>query len=167
LDSISALLRWLETTRLSVFIQQSEWAFPMIEAIHVIALALVVGTIAIVDLRLLGWASVTRPVSGLCREVLPLTWGAFALAVITGALMFISRAADYYGNLAFRLKLLVLVAAGLNMLLFQLVTYRGRARWDGEPTPPLPARLAGAMSLTCWVGIVFFGRWIGFTMSPS
>jgi hypothetical protein len=166
LESISELLTWLEATQLSLFIRESAWAFPTIEAVHVIALALVVGTIAIVDLRLLGLASTAQSVSGLCQEVLPWTWGAFILAVTTGALMFASHASGYFGNTAFRIKLLLLAAAGVNMLVFQLMTYRGVARWDGDAALPLPARLAGAISLTCWVAVVFFGRWIGFTMSP-
>jgi hypothetical protein len=166
LETISAFLTWLEGTPLSLSIRESAWAFPTIEAVHVIALALVVGTIAIVDLRLLGLASTAQSVRGLCREVLPWTWGAFSLAVTTGALMFASHATGYFGNTAFRIKLLLLAAAGVNMLVFQLVTHRGIARWDRDATLPLPARLAGAISLTCWVAVVFFGRWIGFTMSP-
>ena len=166
METISAFLTWLEGTPLSLSIRESAWAFPTIEAVHVIALALVVGTIAIVDLRLLGLASTAQSVRGLCREVLPWTWGAFSLAVTTGALMFASHATGYFGNTAFRIKLLLLAAAGVNMLVFQLVTHRGIARWDRDATLPLPARLAGAISLTCWVAVVFFGRWIGFTMSP-
>ena len=167
MESISALLTWLETAQLSLFIRESAWALPVIEAVHVIALALVVGTIAIVDLRLLGLASVERSVTGLCREVLPWTWGAFVLAVIAGALMFASNANEYFGNIAFRVKLLILAAAGINMLVFQMVAYRGVATWDRDAALPLPAKIAGAVSLTCWIGVVFFGRWIGFTMSPS
>jgi hypothetical protein len=164
---MSAFLIWLENTSLSEFIRESTLAFPLIETVHVIALALVVGSIAIVDLRLLGLASTERSVSGLCREILPWTWGAFVLAVITGALMFASHANDYFANAAFRVKILLLLAAGINMLAFQLITYRGVAAWDRNVALPLPARVAGAVSLTCWVGIVFFGRWIGFTMTPS
>jgi len=80
--------------------------------------------------------------------------------------MFASNANDYFVNTAFRIKLLLLAAAGVNMLVFQLVTYRGVAAWDRDAALPLPARLASAISLTCWVAVVFFGRWIGFTMSP-
>lgn len=165
--SLSAFLTWLESTPLSHVIRESGWAFPNVEAVHVIAIALVVGSIAVVDLRLLGLASVGRSVSELCRDVLPCTWIAFVLAVVTGVLMFMSRGNDYIDNVPFLIKLLLIAAAGVNMLVFQLVTYRGISAWDRDVILPLPARLAGAISLTCWVAVVFFGRWIGFTMSPS
>jgi len=164
LESVTAFLSWVETTQLSLFIHESAWAFPTIESIHVIALALVVGSIAIVDLRLLGLASTKRKVTELCREVLPWTWAAFVTAAISGALMFVSHANEYFGNTAFRLKFLLLLLAGVNMMIFQFITYRGVVVWDNEASLPLPARLAGAISLACWIGVVFFGRWIGFTM---
>jgi hypothetical protein len=146
-----------------MFIQQSGWAFPTIETIHVIAIALVVGTISIVDLRLLGLAWTQRPVTQLCREILPMTWIAFAVALCAGSLMFISQAMEYFSNFAFRAKFAVMAVAGLNMLVFQFVTYRGIAAWDRSAAVPIAGRLAGAISLTCWISIVFFGRWIGFT----
>src|SRR5262245_53140729 len=164
---MSAFLTWLENIWLATFIRESALAFPVIETVHVIALALVVGSIAIVDLRLLGLASTDRTVSQLCREVLPWTWGAFVLAVTTGVLMFASHANEYFANIAFQVKILLLLAAGINMLASQLLTYRGVARWDRDARLPLPARIAGAVSLTCWIGVVFFGRWIGFTMTPT
>jgi len=165
-ESFTALLQSIERTGAAAFIKESTWAFPMIESIHVIAIALVVGTIATVDLRLLGLASMRRPYSELSGDVLPWTWGAFALAAISGALMFVSQPVAYFGNTAFRIKLLVLLFAGINMAVFQLITHRGVARWDRAATVPLPGKLAGGLSLTFWIAVVFFGRRIGFTMSP-
>jgi hypothetical protein len=134
--------------------------------VHVIAIALVVGTIAIVDLRLVGLASTGRPYAELSREVLPLTWSAFAVAAAMGALMFISQPVGYFHNVAFRLKILLLVLAGVNMLVFQLITGRGVAAWDGAAVP-VAGRIAGMLSLALWITIVFFGRQVGFTMSPT
>jgi hypothetical protein len=166
-ESVDALLRWLEATSISVFIQESSWAFPAIETVHVIALALVIGTIAIVDLRLLGLASRQRPVTELCHEILPWTWGAFVCVATAGVLMFVSQPTAYYVNTAFRIKLLLLIFAGANMLVFQLFTYRDVSSWDRDKQIPLAGKIAGAISLTCWVAIVFLGRWIGFTMMPE
>jgi len=165
-EHVEALLRWIERTALAVFLQESAWAFPTIESLHVIAIALVIGTIAIVDLRLLALASVKRPYTELSRDILPCTWGAFAVAVTTGVLMFISQPVAYFANTAFRIKLTVLLLAGINMMVFQLITHRGVAKWDHDAAVPLPGKLAGALSLTFWVLVVFFGRRIGFTMSP-
>ena len=166
MEFITALLQSIEQTGAATFIKESTWAFPMIESIHVIAIALVVGTIATVDLRLLGLASMRRAYSDLSGDVLPWTWGAFTLAAVTGALMFVSQPVAYFGNTAFRIKLLVLLLAGINMSVFQLVTHRGVAKWDRAATVPLSATLAGALSLAFWIAVVFFGRRIGFTMSP-
>jgi uncharacterized protein DUF6644 len=166
-QGVTDFLGWLADTELSVFIRESAWAFPAIESVHVIAIALVVGTIAIVDLRLVGLASTGRSCTELSREVLPWTWGAFAIAATMGTLMFISQPVEYFHNTAFRIKILLLVLAGVNMLVFQLITCRSIAQWDRAPAIPLAGRIAGMLSLAFWVAIVFFGRRVGFTMSPT
>ena len=158
------LAAWLENTPLASFVSQSPWAFPTIETIHVFALVIVVGSIAIVDLRLLSVASRNRSVSQLSNDVLPITWTAFGLAALTGALLFSSKATHYLANWPFRLKMALLVLAGLNMLYFHFMTYNTVHKWDDAARAPSAARFAGALSLTFWVGVVVFGRWIGFTV---
>jgi len=80
--------------------------------------------------------------------------------------MFSSQPATYFGNFAFRMKMLLLLAAGLNMAVFHLLTMRGISLWDRDAPVPLAAKAAGLTSMLIWVLIVAFGRWIGFTMSP-
>ncbi|MDB5459105.1 MAG: hypothetical protein JWO72_846 [Caulobacteraceae bacterium] len=155
---------WLENTPVGMFISGSTWAFPTIESIHVFFLVVVVGTIAIVDLRLLGVASRNRSVSQLSNDVLPITWGAFLGALTTGALLFSSKATHYLGNWPFRIKMLLLLLAGLNMLIFHFLTYRDVHKWDDRSITPGAARIAGALSLLFWIAVVGFGRWIGFTV---
>jgi hypothetical protein len=157
------LLDWLEDTVPATAIRESDVLFPTVETIHVVALALVVGTIAHVDLRLLSLASRGRAVTALAREVLPWTWASFGVAVVSGGLLFSSNAIKYYANLPFRLKLALLALAGVNMAIFHALTWRSVARWD-LARPALAARLAGGLSLLFWVGVVAMGRWIGFTM---
>lgn len=164
---ILAFLQWIASTNASIFIKQSSWAFPAIESLHVIALSLVVGTITIVDLRLLGLASTRRRYTSLSRAVLPWTWGAFATAAATGLVMFASNPVGYFGNGDFRVKLLLILAAGCNMAIFQLFTVRTVSQWGGAARPPLSAKIAGAISLACWISVVFFGRRIGFSMAFS
>lgn len=143
-------------------IRDSEWLFPTIETVHVLALVLVVGSISLVDLRLLGLANKQRSVSELTAEALPWTWCAFAVAAIAGLLLFASKAVTYYQDLPFRLKMLCLLLAAANMLVFHLVTARGQTAWDQGPPPPR-VKLAGGLSLALWIIIVAAGRWIGFT----
>jgi len=164
LQSLAELMEWLQASSLAVFIHRKPWAFTTVELVHVFAISLVVGTIAMVDLRLLGLASTKRPFTELARQVLPCTWVAFAVAVIAGSLLFISQATAYFASTTFRIKMFIIVLAGINMLIFELITIRGVQEWDLKPVPPPPARLAGGISLACWVLVVIFGRWTGFTV---
>ena len=164
MQSLAELMEWLQASSLAVFIHRKPWAFTTVELVHVFAISLVVGTIAMVDLRLLGLASTKRPFTELARQVLPCTWVAFAVAVIAGSLLFISQATAYFASTTFRIKMFIIVLAGINMLIFELITIRGVQEWDLKPVPPPPARLAGGISLACWVLVVIFGRWTGFTV---
>jgi hypothetical protein len=157
---------WLYNTELADTIRENGMLFPWVESVHVLAITLVLGSIAAVELRLLGLASLGRPVTRLVREVLPITWVAFAVAVITGGLMFASNAVEYSRNFSFQMKMLLLVLAAINMLVFHRVTYRSVGRWNETRRTPFGARFAGGFSLLVWIGVVAFGRWIGFTIGP-
>jgi len=164
--SIEALLAAIESWPISAALRGetpgTEWLFPIVETLHVMALTLVFGSIAMIDLRLLGIASRNSAVSRLSNEVLPWTWTAWCVAAVFGTLMFIAKAGTYAGNLQFQLKFICMGLAALNMLVFKFGAYRQVARWDsGEP--PMSAKVAGALSLSLWIGVVFFGRWVGFT----
>lgn len=158
-----ALAEWLNNSALSEWLRSSLKAMPTVEAIHVMAIATVFGTILLVDLRLLGYPSTQRSFSRLHHELLAWTWGAFVIAAITGVLLFMVNAVTYYRNTAFWLKMVVIVLAGINMLVFERVTAKSVASWDKGVPPPTPARTAGALSILLWVTVIFLGRWIGFT----
>lgn len=154
--------QWLHETPLAETVRSSPILFPWIESVHVLAITLVVGSIAAVDLRLLGLASRSHPITRQIGDILPLTWVSFVVAVLTGATLFASNAVNYAHNGPMQMKMLLLVIAGINMLVFHLVTYRGIGAWDEATRTPFPVRLAGATSLLLWIGVVVFGRWIGF-----
>jgi hypothetical protein len=154
---------WLETGIVGAAVSQSPWMFPAIETMHVIAIALVVGSIAVLDLRLIDHSWRSRSVTELTLEILPWTWSSFAVAVATGFLLFCSAAHKYVVDISFQLKMLLMLLAGVNMLVFHLFTYRGVHAWNqGTRTPPA-AKIAGGLSLLFWIGVVACGRWIGFT----
>jgi hypothetical protein len=162
----SALLKGLEDSGAAASVRSSLYYFPFLEAIHVMALAVVFGTIVVVDLRALGLASRERPFSRLSTELLRLTWGAFAVSVATGSLMFITNARVYAHNTSFRVKMVLLALAGLNMAAFHLTAGRSVASWD-RSTAPRAGRITAAASICLWLGIIAAGRVIGFTTTGA
>ena len=154
----------IEASAVGSFIASSEWAFPTIETVHVIALVTVVGTIAIMDLRLLGLASRDYAVTATSKDTLPYTWGAFVLAAITGTLLFVSKAHVYAISTWFQLKMVMLVLAGLNMAIFHVSIWRTVEHWDTGMEVPRAGKIAAGLSLFFWLLVVFFGRVIGFTL---
>jgi len=164
---IPELLAALEASSPAVRIRDSLYLFPLIESFHVIGLTMVFGTTAILDLRLLGIASTRRPFTRIASDSLKWTWAAFALTVATGLLMFITNAGVYYHNFFFRSKMAMLALAGLNVLIFDRTALRSIHRWDKDATAPLAGRAVAVVSLVIWIGIIFLGRWIGFTTTQT
>jgi len=161
------MLEWLQRTAVAVSIRDSLYTFPVLESIHVVGLALVFGTIAILDLRLLGVASTDRPVSRLMADLLKWTWAAFAVTALTGGLMFSTNALVYFHNTFFRAKMILLVLAGLNMLVFELTARKTIDRWDRASTTPSSAKVVATISLVIWIGVIVAGRVIGFTATRA
>lgn len=162
--SLQALWGALETSPLGDFVASSVWAFPTIEAVHVIAIVTVVGTVAIMDLRLLGLASKSWTVTQVSKDTLRWTWVAFVVAAITGTLLFVSKAHIYAREPWFLGKLVLIAAAGLNMGVFHLFAWRSVEEWNAKAAVPRIAAIAGGLSLTLWVVAIFCGRFIGFTL---
>src|SRR5690606_28570952 len=157
------LVQDIEASAVGEWMRTIVRAVPIVEAIHVMAIAVVFGTILVVDLRLLGLRDTKRPYTQVSRELLGWTWGAFVVAAVTGAMMFAANAMTYYENTPFRLKLLAIAAAGLNMLVFHFVTGRNVDDWDTERAAPAGGRVTGALSILIWTAVIVLGRWIGFT----
>lgn len=155
---------WIENGAIGMTMRQSSWLFPTIETLHVLSIVTVVGSITILDVRLLGLISRERTVSDILADVLPWTWWSFLSAAITGSLLFTSKALEYYNNGPFRSKMLLLIFAGINMGVFEVFTKKGLPDWDKED-PPWSAKMAGAVSLLLWALVIGCGRWIGFTTS--
>jgi hypothetical protein len=162
--TLQELIAYLAQSAWADSIRENEFLFPLLESVHVIAICLVIGTVLALDLRLLGLASVNRSVTSVARGILPLTWGAFALAVVSGGLLFISNASHYLANRYFDAKICLIGIAGLNMAIFHLGGAMDRWHWESERRLPTKARLAGGVSILVWLAVVACGRWIGFTM---
>jgi hypothetical protein len=157
-----AFCQWLEQTSVGTTIRESLWLFPVIETVHIFGIILLVGGTSILDLRLMGLAFRDEPVSKLSGRFLPWAWAGFFIQVTTGGLMFSSEATKMYGNLGFQVKMLMILAAGLNAFIFHSLAYQSVGKWDKDPVAPVSARIAGLLSILFWFGIVAAGRWIAY-----
>jgi hypothetical protein len=162
MSMLFTVCHWLEHTLMGTAVRESAWLFPTIETLHIFGIILLVGSTSILDLRLLGWTFQEDSVSKLARRFLPWTWVGFAIQVVTGFLLFSSEATKMYGNLSFQIKMLLILLAGVNALVFHALAYRKVTTWDDARVAPLPARCAGCFSILLWFGIVAAGRWIAF-----
>lgn len=143
-------------------IRESEVVFPVIETVHVMALALIVGTIAVVDLRLLGVVLRDAPAGDVERRIVPITWVGFAVMALSGGLLLASEAAKIIHNPAFIVKFVAMGLAGANVALFH---WRARPQVLATPagqTLPVQARLAAIASLTLWLVVIAAGRAIAY-----
>jgi len=155
-------LEWLANTPWSIALHESLYVWPFAESLHVLTLALFVGTAVMLDLRLLGAAFRSIPVSELTNRLLPWTRAGFAVMATTGVLLFYATPVTYYQSIFFRVKVVLLVAAGINVFVFHTRTMRTMATWDAQATPPRAARIAAIVSLVAWTGVVVSGRMVAY-----
>jgi hypothetical protein len=151
----------LEASGLGQAMRQSLWLYPAVETAHLVGIALLVGSIAVLDLRLLG-LSRALPVRRLAGHVLPWSIGSFALILPSGLAMFVAHAGDLIASPVFALKMCLVFAAGINAAVFHAAVFRGAAGWDVDVMPPLAARAAAALSLALWIAVVTCGRLLAY-----
>ena len=152
----------LEATAAGRFMRESLWAFPIAETIHIMAFAIVVGSIVVLDLRLLG-LSRRVPVARLSSHIVPWTLGAFAVAVGSGLSMFTAHTADYLTNPVFMLKMGLVLAAGVNAAMLHIGAMEAGAAWDVDAATPLRVKLAAAASILLWLSVIAGGRLLAYT----
>ena len=146
----------------STGLHESRYAYDLIESVHVWTLCLFFGLTVMFDLRLLGWTMCKVPVSEVSRRLLPWTIAGFVVMVMSGALLFSAIPLRSYQNIFFRVKMLMLLLAGLNVWIFHSGVYQRVEKWDLARVPPRAARVAGALSLALWIFIVLSGRMIAY-----
>ena len=159
---IERFLGWLGETPWSVALLESLYMWPFAESAHVLTLGLFVGTTVMMDLRLVGIAFRNVPVTAFTRRLLPWTRIGFAIMTVTGLLLFYSQPLRYYHNVFFRVKVVVLILAGVNAAIFHQRAHRSADEWASDAKPPRAARIAGAVSLTAWAVVVVTGRLIAY-----
>jgi hypothetical protein len=155
----------LEASGLGQAMRQWMWLYPSVEIVHITGIGLLFGSIAILDLRLLGFSR-SLSVKQLARHVLPWTAASFLLIVPSGLMMFVAHASDFISSPVFALKMCLILAAGVNAALFHAITFPSVGVWDSEEMrklpPPPSARVAGAASLLIWLAVIACGRLLAY-----
>lgn len=146
----------------SIAIRESLWVYPFIETAHVLGMCLFLGLVAMMDLRLVSATMRTAPVTEVQQRLFPWQMAGLAVMVSSGMLLLLSEPLRFYGNPFFVAKVVLLILAVINAMTFHLTVYTRVAEWDAQAVPPPPARLAGALSLLIWAGVVTAGRMIAY-----
>jgi hypothetical protein len=160
---IRELCRAIAETRVGRGILESTLLFPTIEGLHLMGIALSVGVLCWLDLRLMGVAFTTHPVSKVWRQVIPIAGVGFGLVFLTGGFLFWAEAITAYDSVHFWIKLGLIFLAGLNALYFEMITHKGIAAWDNDAIPPRKARIAGFVSLFLWTAVIITGRTMAYS----
>ena len=158
---LESFVAWLADTRGSIALHESQYMYTFIESTHVMAIMLFVGTIAMVDLRLLGVSFRETPVSQMLAKMLPWTISGFIVLVITGALLFYAIPVRTFHSVWFRIKCALLLIAGINIAIFTFKVEKDKALWDLGPVP-LKSKIASVISLSVWALVIVCGRLIAY-----
>ena len=161
---MAAFCHWLQETAWATAFRESTLMFPLVEGSHIMALSLSVGIVLLLDLRLLGLAFRTQPVSRIMRVISPWMLTGFAVMVATGLVLFSAQADKAYHNTFFRLKMLTLVCAALNALYYQVTLFPHMGEWDEAPVVPYRARVVAVLSLLLWFAVIAFGRTMAYEL---
>jgi hypothetical protein len=151
----------IEASPLGQAMRQWLWVYPAVETVHIVGIAVLVGSIAILDLRLLGFSR-SLSVRNLSAHVLPWSIASFLLIVPSGLAMFVAHAGDLMGNPVFAVKICLILLAGANAGIFHAGIFRSAGRWDVDAMPPLAARAAAAASLLLWIAVIACGRLLAY-----
>jgi hypothetical protein len=162
--TILGICEWLESTPLAIFIQESAYGFPIVVGVHILGIIFSVGTLLWVDFRMLGFALPGLRVSEVYRGLAPWFLAGFVVMFASGATLFTAFATSAYANAYFRIKVVTLLLAAANALVFHIVTQRASARWDDAPVPPASVRAAGLASIVLWAVVILAGRMMSYTM---
>ena len=156
------LFRWLDHSSWSTTLRENELIFPLVETVHILGLGVSVGLIMWVDLRLLGCIMREKPVSSVIQGLERWAIFGFAIMMLSGSLLFLSEPMKCYTTIAFRIKAVLLVLAGLNVWYFHSRVSKDMGKWDNAAVVPWPARIVGLLSLTLWLSIIVAGRWTAY-----
>jgi hypothetical protein len=163
---LDGALAWLHDTAFGTFVRESTWGEPVLETIHVLTLTVFLGFVILLDLRLLDLALRRTPVSTVFKQFNPWLFGSFGVMIVTGLSLFAGDPVLFYGTIFFKLKMIMLLAAALNVVVFNFTVGRRLAQWDALPATPRGAKIIAAISLILWISVIASGRGIAYALPP-
>jgi hypothetical protein len=159
---LQSLFEWVDNLDSSWELRGSQYLWSWIVVTHVVSVTMFAGLIVMMDLRLLGVGSMRAPFSHVQRRLFPWQMAGMVLSVGTGLVLLFAQPMQYYANIFFWMKMVMMMVAGANALIFHYLTYETVAAWDTRNTPPFGAKLAGMVSIVLWAGVIVFGRLIPY-----
>lgn len=153
---------WLAGTPPSLVIQTVSWIIPAVQSVHIMAITVVVGSVLMVNMKLLGVTGRGAAVSALTHRFLPWVWVALLVLLTTGLILIAAEPRRDLLNNVFRLKMLLVVLVGAATFWLQTSVDQNPAAWGVQPDRPWRARMIAIVSLTIWVGVIICGRWIAY-----
>ena len=154
---------WLEATPTSLALRESIYGYPILLTSHVVSMCVIAGLLVMMDLRLTGLGNLKTPVTEIQNRLFPWQMLGLAASALSGGLLFYGQPMRFYGNFWFWVKNGLMLLALVNAMWFHLTTYKTVERWDTNPRPPMPARLAGAYGMVLWAGVIITGRMIAYS----
>jgi hypothetical protein len=154
-----AFLEWLQSTWIGTTVAESIWGYPTFETMHAVGMAMLIGSLGLIDLRVLGYKA-ELPLLG-TRSLLPLAWIGFTLNAFSGTLLFMSNAVEFFDNIMFRFKIVLIILAGINAALLSRQIFRDVPAGDAVVATP-GAKWLAATSLVFWFGAIICGRFIAY-----
>jgi hypothetical protein len=158
----AGFLGWLYASPLAVTMRGNLWLYPLVEILHILGFVILVGAVAMFDLRVLGFNK-ALPVTALGKHLLPWSVASAGIVVPAGLMMFSAHPQDFAGNRVFLLKLTLIAAAALNAILFHAGVYRTVDKWNAHVAAPALARFQALLSMSIWVAVICCGRLLAYT----
>jgi hypothetical protein len=162
LAEVAKFCDWLSLTPISMLFQSVEWIIPMVQSVHILAIAIVMSSVIMVDLRLMGLMGHSQSISGLARRFIPWVWVSLVVLLLSGLILITAEPRRDLLNPIFQLKMALLVVAIIVTAVFQETVRRNMEFWDLSPSRRAGAWVTAVVSLLVWTAIVGCGRWIAY-----
>ena len=164
---LKAFAAWLAKTHASAVIQDVSWIVPTVQTVHILAIAMIMSSVAMIDLRIFGMAGARTTILDTARRYVPWVWGSLAVLTATGTILVIGEPDRSITNAVFQLKMLMLIAAVLVTAIFQVTVRRNARFWDLEPAHGRVAKVFALATFALWLAIAVAGRWIAYAADAA